>query len=217
MKKPSLIRCASLALALAGIMSARAAAGTEIVYAPDFESMTGTTLEGWSKIGDAATVVDWATNTASGVPALFFDSMFYEPNGGSEVSADTILTGDTGVSYDRSATYRLSFVLARVKTGGFKKAEENEVTFYGGLKYQLWAGDPDSTGVLLGEGREPAVRAGETPKNHIINFTVPPQARGAGSLFIRIATIGAPAHGDSPYRYQQAEINDLRIEKITTQ
>jgi hypothetical protein len=202
------------ALGAALLLAGTAHASVTTVYAPDFAAVQGNELQGWRKEGgyhEPHIVMDWNTNTASGLPALFLDSMFYEPNGGPEASMDTTLIGDTGVEVEPGASYRLSFLLARARTGGPKSSE---VGFFGGLRYQLWAGDPVAGGVLLSEGRLAALREGDPVKDVVLSLTSTPERKGTGKLFIRITTIGAPAQGEQPYRYQQAEINDLRVEKV---
>jgi hypothetical protein len=192
-------------------------AAVETLYAPDFGSVSGNELPGWQKqggYGEPAIVMDWSVNTSSGLPALHLDSQFYEPNGGADIALESSLLGDTAVPYEPGASYRLSFILARADTGGSK---DDDLAFYGGLRYQLWAGNPNSTGVMLGEGRVSAVRTEDAVKDTVVSLDTAKNARGRGNLFIRITTMTTAALGENPYRYQQAEINDLRLEKILSE
>jgi hypothetical protein len=79
---------------------------------------------------------------------------------------------------------------------------------------QLWAGDPQAGGILLGEGREPALQETDPLSSRLLEFTTAPVAKATGELRIVIASVRTRAFGGEPFRYQQAEISDLRLEKI---
>jgi hypothetical protein len=180
-----------------------------LVYKQDFESpQADRSIPGWSRLGGyskTASLVDENNTTSSGDGALVLES--HQWGAGENDGIDTVVTADLGLLYEPNNAYKIEVIFARINT---VPGDKDTAPFYGELYLELWAGDPNKGGTLIGAHKERAVETLPTARE-LITFKTPRTASGSGNLFLRMGTVNALAGAQIPYAYQQAELDDIRI------
>jgi hypothetical protein len=179
-----------------------------ILHRQTFNEATNGNLPGWRRLGGYDKVIkllEEAHTSASGTISLPLESHQWGP--GENDGIDTVVTGDTGARYEPNTAYKVEFLVARAFTapGG-----RNSSPFFGEIYFELWAGDPNAGGTLLGTMKDPSSDQ-ISEDRRILTLKTERTSSGSGHLFIRVGSVNRLAPGAEPYVYQQAEIDDITI------
>jgi hypothetical protein len=170
------------------------------IYSENFETSPPGPLPNWihtNGYGDA--IVDFGV-TANGSRAAFFDIHRWGTGPGD--GAASIKFVDTLVAYIPNTQYKLNF-------DGYFTGTNHDYTRDQSLTYEVWAGSPVGGGLLLGSGN-----LGPSFTNGGVELTTNATSSGAGSLYIRFATV-IPSYSPSGTDYMQAEVDNIVLTQIS--